>query len=61
VEERAALLEYLKVMGNPEFTEKLGGDPLDWSQYTQAPQFGSEQQACLDSFDTAKRNPAKVH
>ncbi|MEM1143618.1 MAG: di-heme-cytochrome C peroxidase [Pseudomonadota bacterium] len=44
--ERVDLLEYLKVLGNPDFSERLGGDPQDWSQYTSAPEKPADEQAC---------------
>ncbi|GAB2523745.1 di-heme-cytochrome C peroxidase [Microbulbifer agarilyticus] len=44
--ERLALLEYLKVMGNPDFSERLGGDPQNWDQYPEAPASAIGDQAC---------------
>ena len=35
--QRYALLEYLKVMGNPDFTQALNGDPQNWAQYSEPP------------------------
>ncbi|MFC6633119.1 di-heme-cytochrome C peroxidase [Microbulbifer taiwanensis] len=45
-EERYAIIEYLKVMGNPEFDSALGGDPMNWASYSPAPARDSTQQAC---------------
>ncbi|WP_428818614.1 di-heme-cytochrome C peroxidase [Microbulbifer sp. MCCC 1A16149] len=47
--ERMALLEYLKVMGNPDFSEALGGDPQNWDQYPAAPDSAIGELAC-DQF-----------
>ncbi|SHF18838.1 hypothetical protein SAMN04487965_1582 [Microbulbifer donghaiensis] len=47
--ERFAIIEYLKVMGNPDFDTALGGDPLNWDSYSQAPASDSTQQACANS------------
>lgn len=44
--ERMALMEYLKVMGNPEFTDALGGDPQNWDQYPDAPASAISELAC---------------
>ncbi|WP_193161805.1 c-type cytochrome [Microbulbifer hainanensis] len=44
--ERYAIIEYLKVMGNPDFDSALGGDPMNWDRYSPAPQNESTQQAC---------------
>ncbi|NIB43609.1 hypothetical protein HBA55_28635 [Pseudomaricurvus alkylphenolicus] len=45
-EERMAIIEYLKVMGNPEFSEALDGDPLNWAAYPDAPADPSGEAAC---------------
>lgn len=47
--ERRALMEYIKVMGNPAFDEALGGDPLNWDHYVDAPADPAAVQACIDS------------
>ncbi|GAB1256255.1 di-heme-cytochrome C peroxidase [Aurantivibrio plasticivorans] len=47
--EKFALMEYLKVMGNPEFSEALGGDPQDWSQYSAPPEIDVHEQSCSNS------------
>ena len=44
--ERMALIEYLKVMGNPDFSDALGGDPQNWAQYPQPPASAIGEQAC---------------
>ncbi|WP_066963189.1 di-heme-cytochrome C peroxidase [Microbulbifer sp. Q7] len=44
--ERMALLEYLKVMGNPDFSAALGGDPQNWAQYPAPPASAIGEQAC---------------
>ncbi len=52
--EKMALLEYIKVMGNPDFSDALGGDPLNWDHYLPAPADDSTQQACR-----AVHNPSR--
>ncbi|TGD71340.1 cytochrome c [Mangrovimicrobium sediminis] len=47
--QRYALLEYLKVMGNPAFTEALGGDAQDWAAYSQPPADEWNAKACNSS------------
>ena len=47
--ERYDLIEYLKVMGNPDFDTALGGDPLNWDQYSPPPLDDSSAQACKRS------------
>lgn len=47
--EKFALLEYLKVMGNPDFDKALGGDPQNWAQYSQAPEEALTQTSCENS------------
>lgn len=47
--ERYALLEYLKVMGNPEFDKALGGDPQNWETYSAAPGSELHTDSCRDS------------
>lgn len=44
--QRMAIIEYLKVMGNPDFTQALGGDPLNWDKYTAPPRDVTGEQAC---------------
>ncbi|MCK7597720.1 di-heme-cytochrome C peroxidase [Microbulbifer sp. CAU 1566] len=44
--ERMALIEYLKVMGNPDFSEALNGDPQNWAQYSKPPASAIGEQAC---------------
>ncbi|MFD1218164.1 c-type cytochrome [Microbulbifer celer] len=44
--ERMALLEYLKVMGNPDFDQALGGDPQNWANYSTPPEGPLGEQAC---------------
>ncbi len=44
--QRYAIIEYLKVMGNPDFDAALGGDPLNWDNYSQAPHSNSTELAC---------------
>lgn len=44
--QRYALMEYLKVMGNPEFDAALGGDPQNWSRFSAPPSHEWSQQAC---------------
>jgi mono/diheme cytochrome c family protein len=36
-QQRMDIIEYLKVMGNPDFDEALGGDPLNWNNYSTPP------------------------
>ena len=45
-DERMDILEYIKVMGNPDFSERLGGDPLNWDNYAKAPLDESGYEAC---------------
>ncbi len=45
-EERFELLEYLKVMGNPDFDKTLGGDPQNWALYSRAPEQTTTQTSC---------------
>ena len=44
--QRYALLEYLKVMGNPAFDQALGGDPQNWANYSTAPANEWSKQSC---------------
>ena len=44
--QRYALLEYLKIMGNPEFDQALEGDPQNWANYSAAPDNGWNKQSC---------------
>ena len=48
-DQRYALLEYLKVMGNPEFDQALAGDPENWAQYSSPPNHEWNQQNCRNS------------
>lgn len=56
-DERYALLEYIKVMGNPAFDKALGGDPLNWNNYSSPPPDPYGEQACkslhMAQFDGA--------
>lgn len=45
-QERMDILEYLKVMGNPDFSERLGGDPMNWDQYAKPVVDKTGVQAC---------------
>jgi len=60
-EQRYAIIEYLKVMGNPDFDQALGGDPMNWDHYAQAPQDDSTRSACAAShgqmMTLAERGP----
>ncbi len=47
-QQRYALLEYIKVMGNPEFSEKLDGDPANWNNYSKPPANGWDEQLCAN-------------
>lgn len=47
--QRYALLEYLKVMGNPDFEEALAGDPQNWADYSTAPAHEWDQHSCRNS------------
>ncbi|RLU04186.1 MAG: hypothetical protein D9N11_00435, partial [Ketobacter sp.] len=44
--QRYALLEYLKVMGNPAFDQALGGDPQNWANYSAAPADQWNEKSC---------------
>ena len=44
--DRMALLEYIKVMGNPDYSAALGGDPLNWENYSPPPADASGAAAC---------------
>jgi len=44
--ERMDLIEYIKVMGNPEFSDALGGDPLNWDRYSNPPSEGDLERSC---------------
>ncbi len=46
--QRLDILEYIKVMGNPDFSERLGGDPLNWDNYSKPITDTSGLQACVD-------------
>ncbi|WP_346837563.1 di-heme-cytochrome C peroxidase [Microbulbifer sp. SAOS-129_SWC] len=62
-EQRYAIIEYLKVMGNPDFDTALGGDPMDWNHYAQAPQDNSTARACTAAhgqpLTVADRGPVR--
>ena len=45
-EQRYALMEYLKVMGNPDFDQAMGGDPANWANYSAAPAPEWNQGSC---------------
>ncbi|WOX05101.1 di-heme-cytochrome C peroxidase [Microbulbifer pacificus] len=53
--ERMALIEYLKVMGNPDFSDALGSDPQNWNQYPAAPANTLGELAC-DRFRPGAAN-----
>lgn len=44
--ERMDLIEYVKVLGNPDFSEKIGGDPFNWNNYSQPRADKKLNQAC---------------
>ena len=44
--ERTDLIEYIKVLGNPDFSDALGGDPQNWSQYSSPPARAGNADAC---------------
>ncbi len=44
--ERSDLIEYIKVLGNPDFSQALGGDPQDWSRYSPPPTHRGDAHAC---------------
>ncbi|TDF41993.1 hypothetical protein EYS14_03905 [Alteromonadaceae bacterium M269] len=48
-QQRMDIIEYIKVMGNPDFSEALGGDPLNWDNYLKAPQTTELELACQRS------------
>jgi hypothetical protein len=50
-EERMDIIEYIKVMGNPDFSERLGGDPLNWDNYSKPPVDEELEMACKSSHD----------
>ncbi|MCV2883994.1 di-heme-cytochrome C peroxidase [Aestuariibacter sp. AA17] len=62
--ERYDLMEYLKVMGNPDFTERLGGDPQNWSLYKEGLPEKMMDDACYNSapeaYNQYKKNLALV-
>ncbi|BFM14687.1 di-heme-cytochrome C peroxidase [Maricurvus nonylphenolicus] len=61
-EEKFALLEYLKVMGNPDFDQALGGDPQNWAKYSQAPELALMQTSCEKSHTRHQiTKPAQPH
>ena len=50
---RMALIEYIKVMGNPDFSDALGGDPQNWAHYPEPPASAIGEQACNQFRHTA--------
>ena len=50
-QERMDVIEYIKIMGNPDFTERLGGDPLNWDQYSRPPADNELALACKRSHE----------
>lgn len=54
--QRLDVLEYIKVMGNPDFSERLGGDPLNWNNYSKPPKDISGLGACRDVHAGSGRN-----
>ncbi|MFV8783282.1 di-heme-cytochrome C peroxidase [Microbulbifer sp. SA54] len=55
--ERMALIEYIKVLGNPDFSAALNGDPQDWSRYAPPPASAIGEQAC-ERYREALDNPS---
>ncbi len=56
--DRLALIEYLKVMGNPKFSDALGGDPMNWDNYSPPPEDKTGPVACektIHRFDLQAR------
>lgn len=47
--DKFAIIEYLKIMGNPDYTVRLGGDPQDWSKHTPPPVTDWHRQSCSNS------------
>ena len=47
--QKFALIEYLKVMGNPTFNDALGGDPQNWAKHFEPPVDSWDKQACANS------------
>jgi len=45
-QQRMALIEYIKVLGNPDFSAALGGDPQNWDQYSPPPASPGGEMAC---------------
>lgn len=50
--QRLDIMEYIKVMGNPDFTEALQGDPLNWEAYSSPPDDSSGKHTCNQHLDT---------
>lgn len=48
-QQKYQLLEYLKIMGNPDFSDVLEGDPQNWAQYTAPPPSDWSDAACNNS------------
>jgi hypothetical protein len=44
--QRMDLIEYIKVLGNPDFADALGGDPQNWALYPRAPAHSGDVDAC---------------
>lgn len=47
--QRVDIIEYIKIMGNPDFSQKIGGDPLNWEQYTSPPKDEQLEFSCARS------------
>jgi mono/diheme cytochrome c family protein len=48
-QQRMDIIEYVKVMGNPDFSEGLDGDPLNWDKYSRPPVDNELALACKRS------------
>lgn len=55
-QQRMDIIEYIKVMGNPDFSERLGGDPLNWDNYSKAPADDDLALACKRSHELHVNN-----
>ena len=55
-QQRMDIIEYIKVMGNPDFTQALEGDPLNWEQYTKPPPSQDLEMACKRSHELHVNN-----
>ncbi len=58
--ERMDLIEYIKVLGNPDFSEQLGGDPLNWDNYSKPPADNQLSLACERSHQLHVKNQRQV-